>query len=399
MSHFDQVTLAPADPILSLTDAFKADSNPDKINLSVGVFVDSTGITPVLDTVKEAEKRILAASSTKSYLPIQGAPDYGRLTRELCFGSELSKELSNRSFSLHTPGGTGALRLAADFIANNLSGKTVWISDPSWANHKGIFSSAGLQTGTYAYFDNAKLGLNYGAFLEAIAKIPAGDIVLLHGCCHNPTGADLTPEQWDEVVKIAASRGWIPLVDFAYQGFGDDLHADAYGARQIAQAGLPLIVAQSFSKNFGLYQDRVGALHVVTDKAQNLPNITSQLKVCARVNYSNPPAHGGYIVSTILGDSALAAQWEDEVTAMRNHINGVRSQFVAALAAAGIDRDFSFLTRQKGMFSFTGLNAAQARILKEEHSIYIVGSGRINVAGITPKNMDRIVSTLKTILS
>ncbi|MDQ8202610.1 amino acid aminotransferase [Pelagicoccus sp. SDUM812003] len=398
MSYFDSVSLAPADPILSLTEAFKADANPDKINLSVGVFVDDNGVTPVLDTVKEAETRLLTNSKTKSYLPITGSPEYARLTQNLCFGSELAKQLRDQTVSLQTPGGTGALRVAADFIAKNLDTKTVWLSNPTWANHGGIFGSAGLQTESYTYFDNASLSLDYAAFIDAISKIPAGDVVVLHGCCHNPTGADLEPEQWEEVAKIAASKGWIPLVDFAYQGFGIDIDTDAAAARIIAKSGLPVFVCQSFSKNLGLYQDRVGALHVVTGDSAATEKVASQLKVSVRTNYSNPPAHGGGIVTTILSDETLTAKWHQEVAAMRGRIAGVRQQFVDALKAAGVSRDFSFLIKQKGMFSFTGLTKEQAMELREKHAIYIVNSGRINVAGITSANLERLVASLKSII-
>lgn len=398
MSHYDSVRLAPADPILSLTEAFKADPNPDKINLSVGVFVDDSGRTPVLDTVRQAETRLLAASKSKSYLPITGSPEYAGLTQQLCFGPQLATDLQPRLVSLQSPGGTGALRVAADFIAKNLPANTVWLSNPTWANHHGIFQAAGLETKSYAYFDSHQLALDYASFIDAISGIPADDIVVLHGCCHNPTGADLTRQQWEEVAKIAAEKGWIPLIDFAYQGFGEDIDEDAAAARIFAQAGLPVLVAQSFSKNLGLYQDRVGALHVVTDDPKVTPKVASQLKVSVRVNYSNPPAHGGAIVTTILGDPELSTQWRGEVAAMRQRIASVRSQFVDALKAAGVSRDFSFLTRQKGMFSFTGLSKEQAVELRETRSIYIVDSGRINVAGITSANLDRLVSALKSLI-
>lgn len=398
MSYFDTVSLAPADPILSLTEAFKADPNPDKINLSVGVFVDQSGITPILETVREAEKRLLESSKTKSYLPITGTPSYAKLTQELCFGEDLTKKLAGRLASLQTPGGTGALRVAADFIAKNLPTKTVWVSNPTWANHKGIFGAPGLEVKSYNYFDSSTLSLDYKGFLESLETIPAGDVVALHGCCHNPTGADLTVEQWQEVAKIAQSRNWIPLVDFAYQGFGDGIIEDAAAARIFAEAGVPAFVCQSFSKNLGLYQDRVGALHVITDDADNFEKIVSQLKISVRVNYSNPPAHGGSVVTTILSDEKLTEQWHLELAAMRERIASVRTQFVNALKTSGVDRDFSFLTKQKGMFSFTGLNKEQAIALRENHSVYVVDSGRINVAGITDSNIDRVVAAIKAVL-
>ncbi|MBK1876254.1 amino acid aminotransferase [Pelagicoccus mobilis] len=398
MSHFDAVSLAPADPILSLTEAFKADSNPDKVNLSVGVFVDQTGTTPILDTVKEAEKRLLEGATSKSYLPMTGTPAYASLTQKLCFGEELAGELQGRVASLQSPGGTGALRVAADFISKNLETNTVWLSNPTWANHKGIFGAPGLKLETYNYYNAETLSLDYAAFIESLNNIPAGDVVVLHGCCHNPTGVDLTAEQWEEVAQIAATKKWIPLIDFAYQGFGDGIEEDAAAARIVAKAGLPAFVCQSFSKNLGLYQDRVGALHVITDDASNFANVVSQLKISVRVNYSNPPAHGGAVVTTILSDAALTEQWHAELAAMRDRIAGVRTQFVDALKAAGVERDFSFLIEQKGMFSFTGLSKEQAVALREKHSIYIVDSGRINVAGITDENVAQVAAAIKDVL-
>ncbi len=398
MAHFDPVSLAPADPILSLTEAFKADTNPEKINLSVGVFVDDSGTTPILPTVSEAERRLAANAKTKSYLPMTGTPAYSALTQELCFGTEIKDDLNGRIISAQTPGGTGGLRVAADFIKSNLSTNTVWLSNPTWANHKGIFSASGLETKTYAYFDQSSSGLDYEAFIEAIKTVPAGDVVILHACCHNPTGADLSPSQWDEVAAIAIEKNWIPLLDFAYQGFGVDLQTDAHGVRAFAKTGLPLFVSQSFSKNFGLYQDRVGALHIVTANDDEAKRVASQMKIAIRTNYSNPPAHGGGIVQTILSDADLYEKWESEVTEMRTRIHRVRNDFVSALAAANVSRDFGFLKQQKGMFSFTGLNQEQAKTLREKYSIYIVNDGRINVAGITSDNLPRLVQALKSLL-
>ncbi len=398
MSHFDSVTLAPADPILSITEAFKADPNPEKINLSVGVFVDDSGVTPILETVREAEKRIVKTNATKSYLPMTGSPNYAALTQRLCFGDALADSLGSRIVTAHTPGGTGALRVAADFINANLESKNIWLSNPTWANHKGVFAAAGLQAKSYAYFDQATLRLDYPAFIESIKAIPAGEVVVLHACCHNPTGADLAPAQWDEVAAIAAETGWIPLLDFAYQGFGTDIEGDAHGVRAFAKSGLPLFVCQSFSKNIGLYRERVGALQIVTGSEDETKRVVSQLKIAVRTNYSNPPAHGGVIVETVLGDAELRARWIEEVAAMRTRIHQVREQFVDSLAAAGVSRDFSFLKDQMGMFSFTGLTKEQAITLREEHSIYIVDSGRINVAGITSQNLPRLTQVLKGIL-
>jgi aspartate/tyrosine/aromatic aminotransferase len=398
MSLFDSVVAAPADPILGLTEAFKADPRPEKINLGVGVFVDETGKTPVLEVVHAAEERLLAGNASKSYLPITGIPDYAVFTQKLCFGEELLGNLTGRLMTAQTPGGTGALRVAADFMAKNLSCGRVHLSNPTWANHKGIFAAAGLELAEYAYFSAERNGVDVEAFLAALDAIPAGDIVVLHACCHNPTGADLTPEQWKEVAAIAAKRGWIPFLDFAYQGFGDGIDADAVGVRTIAATGLPCFVAHSFSKNFGLYQERVGALHVVTESPKSLAAVSSQVKVTVRVNYSNPPAHGGAIVATVLGDAVLTARWADEVAMMRDRINGVRRKFVDALKAAEVGRDFEFLLAQRGMFSFTGLSKTEVERLRDEFAVFMVGSGRINVAGITDSNRDALVKAFKTVI-
>ncbi len=398
MSIFDTIQTAPADPILGLTDAFKADPRAGKINLGVGVFIDETGVTPVLESAAEAEKRLVSQTTSKSYLPITGTPVYGELTRELAFGDQLASSLKGRWITAQTPGGTGALRVAADFIAQNLSGSAIWMPSPTWANHGGIFHAAGLQTSTYPYFDAASNGVQFSAMLDALRRVPASDVVLLHACCHNPTGADLTAEQWQEVIQLASEKGWLPLIDFAYQGFGDGLEQDAVSVRGFAAAGIPCLVAHSFSKNFGLYQDRVGALHVLADSEEAAARIGSQIKVAIRTNYSNPPAHGAAIVSTILQDVALRGQWVKEVDAMRDRINGVREQFVQALAASGVSRDFSFLRQQRGMFSFTGISREHVRVLREEHAVYMVDSGRINVAGITGKNLPALVQAIRTVL-
>ncbi|MCH6256281.1 aspartate/tyrosine/aromatic aminotransferase [Puniceicoccaceae bacterium K14] len=398
MAHFDSVTQAPADPILSLTEAFKADSNPEKINLSVGVFVDDNGKTPTLKCVLEAEKRIQENPIPKGYLPMTGTPKYAALTQEICFGKDLQESLGKRIVTAQTPGGTGALRVAGDFIAKNIEPENIWLSNPTWANHGGIFKAASLAPQSYNYFDKETLGLDYEAFIKDLKEIPAGDVVVLHACCHNPTGADLSPEQWDEVAALATVQGWIPLLDFAYQGFGTDLETDAYGVRAFAASGVPFFVSQSFSKNLGLYHDRVGAIHVVTSNDEEAGRVASQVKISIRTNYSNPPAHGGRIVEEILSDDTLRSQWVNEVADMRSRIHKVRANFATAMAEAGINRDFSFLNEQNGMFSFTGFTKEQAIALREEHSIYIVDSGRINVAGITEANLPKIVQAIKSLL-
>lgn len=398
MSHFSEVTTAPADPILGLTEAFKADPSPEKINLGVGVFVDATGKTPILETVREAEKRIIAQNQSKSYIGITGQASYSKLAQKLCFGKEFAERLSGRIVSAQSVGGTGGLRVAADFFHKNLKAPTVWLSNPTWANHKGVFSAGGLTTKSYAYFDAASGTVDFNAFLSSINLIPEGDVVVLHACCHNPTGADLNADQWAIVAEMAKENDWIPFIDFAYQGFGNGIFEDAVAVRTMAEAGVEFGVAQSFSKNFGLYQDRIGALHLVLNSKEVADKVASQLKISIRTNYSNPPAHGAAIVNTILSDAGLSTEWEKEVTAMRNRINGVRNEFVEALKTAGVSKDFSFLNDQRGMFSFTGIERDHVIRLRDEFAIYMVESGRINVAGITPSNLSPLVRAIKAVL-
>ncbi len=307
---------------------------------------------------------------------------------------------SGRAVTVQAPGGTGALRVAADFVSQITPGATVWISDPTWPNHPSVFESAGLKVATYPYFDPATNGVNFDAMLATLRTIPTGDVLLLHGCCHNPTGVDLSPAQWQAVGQIAAERGILPLLDFAYQGFADGLEEDAVGLRTHRCRPLrpSCMMASSYSKNFGLYNERVGALTVVARNAQAAEAALSHVKRCVRANYSNPPAHGGEIVRTILGDPELRARWEAEVTEMRERINTMRHLFVETLNEKGVTRDFSFIARQRGMFSFSGLNQAQVKTLRERHGVYIVGSGRISVAGMTEGNMDYLCAAIADVL-
>lgn len=395
---FENVQVAPPDPILGLTDAFKADPNPAKINLGVGVYQDAQGRTPVLASVKEAERRMLAAETSKGYRPIHGAPEYGKAVQELMFGGSHEAVTSGRTVTAHTPGGTGALRVAGDYLHQNHAGATVWLSDPTWANHKQIFELAGLKTATYPYFDAAGNALAFDKMLDALGKIPAGDVVLLHGCCHNPTGIDPTVEQWGRIADVLAARKALPLIDFAYQGFGKGLKEDCAGLLAMTRADSELLICSSFSKNFGLYNERVGALSAVAKNKSHAQAVLSQIKIAIRANYSNPPAHGASIVTTILGDAALRTQWEQELKDMRDRINGMRKLFVDSLKAKGIARDFSFITRQTGMFSFSGLNKDQVQKLRDKYAIYIVGSGRINVAGMNEQLMGPLCSAIAEVL-
>ena len=398
---FQTVTQAPPDPILGIGEAFAKDPSPHKINLSVGVFKDAAGKTPVLPSVKEAEKRILATEASKGYMPIDGSPAYNAAVQALLFGDH-EVVTSKRCATSHSPGGTGGLRVAADYLRKNHGPLTVWISDPTWTNHESIFQAAGLTVKTYPYFDAQTNGLKFDAMIAALATIGQGDIVLLHGCCHNPTGVDPTNDQWKTIAKTIGERGGLPLVDFAYQGFAKGIREDAACLAILLDQCKEMIIVSSFSKNFGLYNERTGAVTVVAADQATAEKVLSQVKIAIRVNYSNPPAHGGLIVTTILTDAALRAQWENEVKEMRDRIHKMRTLFVKSLNDRGIKlapAGNDFITTQNGMFSFSNLNKDQVKALKEQFAIYIVGSGRINVAGMTDANMtplcDAIASVVK----
>lgn len=395
---FEQLAPAPPDAILGLTEAFRKDPNPRKINLGVGVYKDAAGRTPVLASVKRAEERILQNEATKSYLDIDGSPAYAAAVQELLFGPGHEVLTNKRAVTAQAPGGTGALRVAADLIARLMPGKRVWISEPTWPNHPNVFRAAGIELATYPYFDPAFNGINFSQMMATVEQIPAGDVLLLHGCCHNPTGSDLTLEQWQRVADVVAARRLLPLIDFAYQGFADGLREDAGGLLAMARPGAELLIASSLSKNFGLYNERVGALTLVAADQQAAQTALSHIKQTIRANYSNPPAHGAAIVTTVLSDPELRGLWEREVTEMRNRINTMRHLFVETLNEKGVRRDFSFIARQRGMFSFSSLNADHVKALRERFSIYIVGGGRINVAGMTDENMDYLCSAIAEVL-
>lgn len=395
---FQNVAAAPPDPILGITDAFKKDDRKDKINLSVGVYKDAAGDTPVLASVTEAEKLLLDRATSKSYKPINGDAAYGSAVRTMLFGKGSPLVDGGTTETCHTPGGTGALRLAADFLKDKAGVNKIWMSDPTWANHPAIFAAAGMQVGKYAYFDPKTNALDFAGLKKDLEGVGQGDAVLLHACCHNPSGVDPTKDEWKEIASILKSRGAVPVIDFAYQGFGTGLEEDADGVRVCAEVFDEMLVCSSFSKNFGLYNERTGALSVKAGSKDALQNVLSQLKVCARVNYSNPPAHGGDIVTTILGDAKLNAKWEAELDEMRARIQSMRTAFVQGLSKAGAKQDFSFIEGQKGMFSFSGLTKDQVETLKRDHAIYIVGSGRINVAGMTASNLDKLCKAIVSVL-
>ena len=396
---FEALEMAPADAILGITEAFKKDPNPNKINLSVGVYKDAQGDTPVLNSVKKAEEMILAGEKTKNYLAIDGSAEYGAAVQELLFGADHDIVKSKRSATSQTPGGTGALRVSADFIRKMFPKARVWMSQPTWPNHPQIFQAAGVAQENYPYFDSHANGIAFADMMDALNRIPEGDIVLLHGCCHNPTGCDPTAAQWKEIADVVQQRKLMPLIDFAYQGLAEGFDADRVGLLELARPGVELLICSSFSKNFGLYNERVGALTVVAKDADSALKAQSHVKSVIRANYSNPPAHGGAVVTTILNDPALRAEWLAEVDAMRARINKMRTLFVDTLKAKGVNADFSFIANQRGMFSFSGLTKDQVEALKKKFGIYIVGNGRINVAGMTEGNMDALCTAIAQVLS
>jgi aromatic-amino-acid transaminase len=395
---FEQVSMAAADPILGLTDAFKKDPRVEKINLGVGIYKNESGLTPILATVKEAEKRLLAEESTKSYLSIEGLAAYGSAVQKLLFGKDSEIIASNRVRTAQAPGGTGALRTAADFAVKKLGIKRIWVSNPTWANHGNVFSTAGLDVVGYDYYNAQTKDLDFDAMLLSLQAVDAGDLVLFHGCCHNPTGIDLTLEQWEIVAKLMVELGAIPFFDFAYQGFAKGVEEDAQGLRIFAKYNKELLVANSFSKNFGLYNERVGGITLVAEDSEIAESAFSQIKSGIRSNYSNPPAHGAAVVTLILNDAQLYKQWVQEVADMRERIKNMRELFVATLKEKGISADYSFIIRQNGMFSFSGLSVEQVNRLRDEFAVYIVGSGRISVAGMTKDNMQPLCEAIAKVI-
>lgn len=394
--RFTDIATAPPDAILGLTEAFVADPNPDKMNLAVGVYKDASGQTPVLRCVKEAEQRLVNDEATKGYLPIDGIADYRDHVRALIFGDSVD---AGRLAILQTPGGTGALRLMASFLTSQLAPVRVWVSNPTWANHASVFNAEGLPIETYRYLSDDRTSLDFAGMLDDLrAGAKPGDAVLLHACCHNPTGVDPSIDQWLEIAALIAEKGLLPVLDFAYQGFGNGLEEDKQGIQAIVDACDEAIICSSFSKNFGLYSERVGALSLLAADESGAKASQSQLKKLVRSNYSNPPQHGAAIVATVLSDPKLTELWKSELNEMRERIKNLRSQFVTTMKTTGAGHDFSFLLAQNGMFSFSGLNKMQVDQLKSEHSIYIVGSGRINVAGMSETRMDQLCEAIAGVI-
>lgn len=379
--HFAAIGRVPGDPILGLMESYAKDANPQKFDLGVGVYKDAQGLTPILQAVKRAEQRLVEQQTTKTYIGGHGDPAFGRLVTELVLGAGSALLKAQRAGATQTPGGTGALRLSADFIAHSLPGRSVWLSNPTWPIHETIFAKAGLKVSHYPYVGSDNR-LDVPAMLATLATVPEGDVVLLHACCHNPTGFDLSQDDWRQVLQIVRERQLLPLIDFAYQGFGDGLEQDAWAVRLFADELPEVLVTSSCSKNFGLYSDRVGALIVCANDAEKLLDVRSQLAFIARNLWSTPPDHGAAVVATILGDTELKQLWSSEVEGMRSRIAQLRSGLVEALVPHGLAERFAHVGVQRGMFSYTGLSAEQVKQLREKHSVYMVSSGRANVAGI-----------------
>jgi aromatic-amino-acid transaminase len=393
-SLFAAVEMAPRDPILGLNEQFNADPNPAKVNLGVGVYFDDTGKLPLLKCVQEAEKMMMEAPKARGYLPIDGIAAYDKAVQGLVFGADSEAVKAGRIATVQALGGTGGLKIGADLLKRMNPGAKVLISDPSWENHRALFESAGFPVESYAYYDAARRGVDFDAMLAALNGAAEGSIVVLHACCHNPTGYDITLEQWTQVIKAVAARGLVPFLDMAYQGFGEGIQEDGAVVGLFMAAGLDFFVATSFSKSFSLYGERVGALSVVCRSKEEAERVLSQLKRVIRTNYSNPPTHGAQVVALVLNTPSLRAMWEDELAGMRVRIKQMRVALQDKLKAAGMKEDMSFITRQKGMFSYSGLGKEQMLRLRSEFGIYGVDSGRICVAALNNKNIDATVAAI-----
>jgi aromatic-amino-acid transaminase len=391
---FAAVEMAPRDPILGLNEQFNADPNPAKVNLGVGVYFDDNGKLPLLECVQAAEKMMMEAPKARGYLPIDGIAAYDKAVQGLVFGADSEAVKAGRIATIQALGGTGGLKVGADLLKRMNPAAKVLISDPSWENHRALFEGAGFVVEQYPYYDAVSRGINFDGMLAALNAAPAGTIVVLHACCHNPTGYDITAAQWSQVIAAVKARGLVPFLDMAYQGFGEGIKEDGAAVDLFMAAGIAFFVATSFSKSFSLYGERVGALSVVCDSREEATRVLSQLKRVIRTNYSNPPTHGAQVVALVLTTPALREMWEGELAAMRVRIKEMRVALRANLEAAGLKQDFSFITRQKGMFSYSGLAKPQMERLRSEFGIYGVDSGRICVAALNSRNIDATVAAI-----
>ena len=397
-SPFSQVPLAPKDPILGITEQYQADPRPDKVNLGVGVYYDEAGKLPLLKAVRLAEEALAARQVPYGYLPIDGIGQYNKSVQSMLFGADSPLIAEGRMLTVQSLGGTGALRIGADLLKRFLGDKPVYISDPSWENHRALFEAAGFAVHQYRYYDPASRGVDFPGMLQSLKDAPQGSIVVLHACCHNPTGVDISASQWDEVLDVMVQRGQLPFMDIAYQGFGDGIDADALAVRKFAASPLPVLVASSFSKSFSLYGERVGGLSMALPSQDEAQRVLSQLKRVVRTSYSNPPTHGGAVVSSILANPEWRTLWENELAGMRDRIKRMRNELAKRLAAAGVKQDFGFITRQRGMFSYTGLTTEQVNRLREEHGVYAIGTGRICVAALNEKNIGKVAEGIAAVL-
>jgi aromatic-amino-acid transaminase len=399
MSLFNAVEMAPRDPILGLTEQFNADANPNKVNLGVGVYYGDDGKLPLLECVRKAEEKMMAAHAARGYLPIDGIAAYDSAVKSLVFGAESEPVKSGRVATIQALGGTGGLKVGADFIKKLNPKAKVLISDPTWENHRGIFTNAGFEIAVYPYYDAAKRGINFDGMLTALNAAAEGTVVLLHACCHNPTGYDLTAQQWDQVVAAVKARKLVPFLDMAYQGFGAGIAEDGMAVQKFVQSGQDFFVSTSFSKSLSLYGERVGALSVLCASKDEAARVLSQLKIVIRTNYSNPPTHGGQVAATILNTPELRALWEQELAAMRTRIKAMRHALVDQLKAKGVQRDFSFITQQVGMFSYSGLTKDQMVRLRNEFGVYGIDSGRICIAALNSKNIGYVAECMAKVLA
>ncbi len=393
-----KVAMAPKDPILGVTETYNADKNPNKVNLGVGIYYDDTGKVPVLECVRRAEREMAEAVAPRAYLPIDGLAAYDAAVQALVFGAGHPAVKDKRIVTVQALGGTGGLRVGADLLKRISPDSVVWISDPSWENHQALFEAAGFQVKAYPYYDPSSHGVKFAEMLSALQALPSGSIVVLHACCHNPTGVDLLGDQWKSVLDVVRSRGLVPFLDLAYQGFADGIDADAAPVRLFAAAGGPVFVSSSFSKSLSLYGERVGAFSLVADSADEAARALSQLKRLVRTNYSNPPTHGGKVATIVLTTPELRTLWEQELGGMRNRIREMRKDFVEKLRARAPAKDFGFVMRQRGMFSYSGLTKDQVTRLREEFSVYAIDTGRICVAALNSRNIDHVVNAVAKVL-
>ncbi|MBS0316944.1 MAG: aspartate/tyrosine/aromatic aminotransferase [Proteobacteria bacterium] len=398
MSLFSSVDMAPRDPIFGLSEQYVADGNPDKVNLTVGVYLDENGKLPLLRCVQQAEQRMMADPKARGYLPIDGIAAYDAAVKRLVFGTDSEPLRSGRVATVQSLGGTGGLKIGADFLKRLRPQSKVLISDPSWENHRALFTQAGFQVETYAYYDPARRGVNFDAMLASLNVAPAGTIVVLHACCHNPTGYDLTPAQWDQVIAVVKARELVPFFDMAYQGFGSGLAEDGAVIAKAVAAGLSFFVSTSFSKSFSLYGERVGALSVLCASKEEADRVLSQLKIMVRTNYSNPPTHGGAVVAMVLDTPDLRTLWESELAEMRTRIKTMRRALVDGLKAAGVRQDMGFITEQIGMFSYSGLSKEQMQRLRSEFGVYGTDTGRMCVAGLNNRNVGYVCNAISKVI-